>query len=182
MQSPYFRIGIKVVKVILLIVIFTFLVTGAMADEFKVKTVVLDIRQNVGVSVDAEKEWEDINKDIFAAKATYTGDLTGYSADCPLCYGTLACKPSYKVYKNNVVTYNDKVYGNVRIVASSKKLACGSVIRFNSNRVSNEETYAIVLDRGVLGRDIDLLVTNQFYAINNIGRSKIEYDVVRFGW
>lgn len=182
MQSPYFRIGIKVVKVILLIVIFTFLVTGAMADEFKVKTVVLDIRQNVGVSVDAEKEWEDINKDIFAAKATYTGDLTGYSADCPLCYGTLACKPSYKVYKNNVVTYNDKVYGNVRIVASSKKLACGSVIRFNSNRVSNEETYAIVLDRGVLGRDIDLLVPNQSYAINNIGRSKIEYDVVRFGW
>ena len=123
MQSPYFRIGIKVVKVILLIVIFTFLVTGAMTDEFKVKTVVLDIRQNVGVSVDAEKEWEDINKDIYAAKATYTGDLTGYSADCPLCYGTLACKPSYKVYKNNVVTYNDKVYGNVRIVASSKK-AC----------------------------------------------------------
>ena len=182
MQSPYFRIGIKVVKVILLIVIFTFLVTGAMADEFKVKTVVLDIRQNVGVSVDAEKEWEDINKDIFAAKATYTGDLTGYSADCPLCYGTLACKPSYKVYKNNVVTYNDKVYGNVRIVASSKRLACGSVVRFNSNRVSNEETYAIVLDRGVLGRDIDLLVPNQSYAINNIGRSKIEYDVVRFGW
>ncbi len=182
MQSPYFRIGIKVVKVILLIVIFTFLITGAMADEFKVKTVVLDIRQNVGVSVDAEKEWEDINKDIYAAKATYTGDLTGYSADCPLCYGTLACKPSYKVYKNNVVTYNDKVYGNVRIVASSKKLACGSVIRFNSNRVSNEETYAIVLDRGVLGRDIDLLVPNESYAINNIGRSKIEYDVVRFGW
>lgn len=182
MQRSYFKIGIKVVKVILLIVIFTFLVTGAMADEFKVKTVVLDIRQNVGVSVDAEKEWEDINKDIYAAKATYTGDLTGYSADCPLCYGTLACKPSYKVYKNNVVTYNDKVYGNVRIVASSKKLACGSVIRFNSNRVSNEETYAIVLDRGVLGRDIDLLVPNQSYAINNIGRSKIEYDVVRFGW
>lgn len=182
MQRSYFKIGIKVVKVILLIVIFTFLVTGAMADEFKVKTVILDIRQNVGVSVDAEKEWEDINKDIFAAKATYTGDLTGYSADCPLCYGTLACKPSYKVYKNNVVTYNDKVYGNVRIVASSKKLACGSVIRFNSSRVSNEETYAIVLDRGVLGRDIDLLVPNQSYAINNIGRSKIEYDVVRFGW
>ena len=182
MQRSYFKIGIKVVKVILLIVIFTFLVTGAMADEFKVKTVVLDIRQNVGVSVDAEKEWEDINKDIYAAKATYTGDLTGYSADCPLCYGTLACKPSYKVYKNNVVTYNDKVYGNVRIVASSKKLACGSVIRFNSSRVSNEETYAIVLDRGVLGRDIDLLVPNESYAINNIGRSKIEYDVVRFGW
>ena len=182
MQSPYFRIGIKVVKVILLIVIFTFLVTVAMTDEFKVKTVVLDIRQNVGVSVDAEKEWEDINKDIYAAKATYTGDLTGYSADCPLCYGTLACKPSYKVYKNNVVTYNDKVYGNVRIVASSKRLACGSVIRFNSSRVSNEETYAIVLDRGVLGRNIDLLVPNQSYAINNIGRSKIEYDVVRFGW
>lgn len=182
MQRSYFKIGIKVVKVILLIVIFTFLVTGAMADEFKVKTVVLDIRQNVGVSVDAEKEWEDINKDIYAAKATYTGDLTGYSADCPLCYGTLACKPSYKVYKNNVVTYNDKVYGNVRIVASSKRLACGSVIRFNSSRVSNEETYAIVLDRGVLGRDIDLLVPNESYAINNIGRSKIEYDVVRFGW
>ena len=57
---------------------------------------------------------------------TYTGDLTGYSADCPACNGTLACKPKYDVYKNGVVTYPDKEYGNVRIVATHQKnLKCG---------------------------------------------------------
>ena len=76
------------------------------------------------------------------------GDLTGYSADCPACNGTLSCKRSYNVYKNNVVTYPDTEYGNVRIVAAHQKnLKCGSIIKFNLSTISNEPIYAIVLDR-----------------------------------
>lgn len=111
------------------------------------------------------------------------GDLTGYSADCPACNGTLACKPSYKVYKNGVVTYPDSEYGNVRIVATNQRnLKCGSIIKFNLTTISNEPIYAIVLDRGVLGTDVDLLVENSSIAYNKVGRRKITYEVLRTGY
>lgn len=113
---------------------------------------------------------------------TLSGSLTGYAADCPQCNGTLACMPKYNVYKNNVVTYNDKAYGSVRIVASSKNLPCGSIIRFNSSRVSSAPVYAIVLDRGVTGNNIDILMQTEKKASVEIGRSKITYEVLRSGW
>ena len=176
---PWVKMGFKVMVVSVVALIFV----QANSNSIKVETIEVDsLNETLSFNGDLEKEWEDINKDPYATKATYTGDLTGYAADCPKCYGTLGCKPSYKVYKNGVVTYPDKTYGNVRIVASSKKLKCGSVIRFNTSRVSKETTYAIVLDRGVLGRDIDLLMATQEDARVKIGRSKLTYEVVRFGW
>ena len=79
-------------------------------------------------------------------------------------------------------TYNDAEYGEVYIVASSKNLPCGSIISFYSNRISDGRNLAIVLDRGVLGNDIDLLTPSEEYAYNYVGRSSITYDVLRFGW
>ena len=119
---------------------------------------------------------------IYSAKDTYSGDLTGYVAHCPACYGTLACKPKYDVYKNGVVTYPDTEYGNVRIVASSKKLKCGSIVKFNLKTISSEPIYAIVLDRGVLGTDLDLLVATTDEAIKKVGRRDTTYEVLRYGW
>lgn len=119
--------------------------------------------------------------DKYSVKATFTGDLTGYAYDCPLCNGTLGCMPSYYI-KDGKTTYNDVEYGTVRIVASSRNLACGSIISFDSPRVSNEKVLAIVLDRGVLGTDIDLLTPSEKYASDYVGRSIITYDVLRKGW
>ena len=48
--------------------------------------------------------------------------------------------------------------------------------------ILRDEVVAIVLDRGVLGNDIDLLVPNANVATQSIGRSKITYDVLRNGW
>lgn len=112
---------------------------------------------------------------------SYTGDLTGYGAFCPLCTGRLACMSNLDL-SNGRTTYEDKTYGEVRIVASSKNLPCGSIIRFNSKRISEQPTLAIVLDRGVLGNDIDLLSPSEDYAAKYVGRSKITYDVLRSGW
>ncbi len=172
----------NLIKIAILIVFIFSCFVSSIDNKKRIKVEIIQFNQTLDLSAKAEKEFEDINKDIYAAKATYTGDLTGYSADCPLCNGTLSCKTSYKVYQNNVVTYPDETYGNVRIVASSKQLACGSVIRFQSNRVGEGDTYAIVLDRGVLGTNLDLLVPTENYASRYIGRSKVTYDVVRFGW
>ena len=48
--------------------------------------------------------------------------------------------------------------------------------------LSKEKITAIVLDRGVLGNDLDLLVESEAYALKNVGRHKLTYDVLRFGW
>lgn len=174
-----FRCILKLMLLLFLILVF---VTSEVGNQKKIKAEVVVNNKYFTVNAIAEKEFENIEEDIYAVKATFKGDLTGYAADCPMCNGTLACKSSYDVYKNGVVTFVDKTYGTVRIVASSKNLPCGSIIRFNSDKVASAEVYAIVLDRGGLGTSIDLLVETELYASKYIGRSKIDYDVVRFGW
>ena len=125
---------------------------------------------------------EEINKSLkYSAKDTFTGSLTGYAANCPLCGGRLACKSDYYVLDGRT-TYNDPDYGEVRIVASSLNLPCGTVVSFDSPKVSNDTVVAIVLDRGVLGNALDLLVPSEKYASDYIGRSTITYDVLRSGW
>ncbi len=118
--------------------------------------------------------------DKFYPLDTFTGDLTGYGAHCPLCSGYLGCTGEY--VGDGTTTYDDADYGNVRIVASSKNLPCGSIITFDAKYLSNDPVVAIVLDRGVLGNDIDLLVESENYALKNVGRHKLTYDVLRFGW
>lgn len=177
---PWVKMGLKIIKSAVLVAVIFNICDNSLNNSNELEKYTLD--KSFSLIASASKEWEDINKDPYATKGTLYGDLTGYSADCPMCGGTLGCKPSYNVYKNGVVTYPDKTYGNVRIVASSKSLKCGSVVRFNSSRVSSNTTYAIVLDRGVLGNDLDLLVESESYAAKNIGRSKIKYEVVRYGW
>jgi len=135
----------------------------------------------INLTTMALKLEEDIKNDLYSAKDTFTGDITGYGADCPLCGGTLACQPSYYV-KDGTTTYSDVDYGTVRIVASSKNLPCGSIVRFQLSKISSEPVLAIVLDRGVLGNDLDLLVESNDLATTLVGRNTTSYDVLRTGW
>lgn len=137
--------------------------------------------RTINLSTMALKLQEDIKNDLYSAKDTYTGDLTGYGADCALCSGRLACKPDYNV-KDGTDTYQDNLYGKVRIVASSKNLPCGTILRFEQSGISNEPVIAIVLDRGVLGNDLDLLTPSEAYASKYVGRKLISYDILRQGW
>lgn len=135
----------------------------------------------INLTTMALKLESDIKNDLYSAKDTFTGDITGYGADCPLCGGTLACKPSYYI-KDGTTTYPDMDYGDVRIVASSKNLPCGSIVRFQLSKISNDPVIAIVLDRGVLGQDLDLLVESNDLAATLVGRNTSTYDVLRNGW
>ncbi len=137
--------------------------------------------KTINLSTMAMKVVEVTEAMKFQAVDTYTGDLTGYAADCPLCTGKLACLPSYNVL-NGINTFNDNEYGKVYIVASSKNLACGSIISFYSSRIGEGKILAIVLDRGVRGNAIDFLSKSEEYAATYIGRSSITYDVLRNGW
>lgn len=188
-SKSWIKMGLKIIKILILICIVGILYYSNLSNN---KYSVLDnykFAKSLGLSTVVVKDEEEKPKPIENVVSNntlgankYVGDLTGYVAHCPACYGTLACKPSYNVYKNGVVTYPDATYGNVRIVASSKNLKCGSIIRFNLSTVSSTPIYAIVLDRGVLGTDIDLLVATEEEAIVNVGRRKTTYDVLRVGW
>ncbi len=113
---------------------------------------------------------------------TFKGELTGYVGDCPLCTGYLACPPRTNVLKKGIY-YNDKTYGKVRIVASSRNYPCGTILRFNVSKLSDEPIIAIVLDRGVSGNVIDLLTDSKDYAIRKVGRVRnLNFEVLRKGW
>lgn len=181
----YFEYITKVTLILIVIGVLS-------ASTFKKET--FSTNENVNKSVDLStmaifinKEEEKIAEEkavetyLWGVLDSFTGDLTGYGAYCPLCTGHLACMSSLDL-SNGRTTYNDKTYGEVRIVASSSNLPCGTIIRFNSPRISENATLAIVLDRGVLGTDIDLLSLSEEYAAKYVGRSSITYDVLRFGW
>lgn len=140
-----------------------------------------NVNRNVDLTTMALKVNEMAENDLYTPIDTYTGQLTGYAHDCPLCGGTLACASSYNV-RDRRDYYPDKEYGTVKIVASSKNLPCGTIIRFNKPSISPEPVIAIVLDRGVPGNNLDLLSPTEEYASKYIGRSTITYDVLRTGW
>ena len=135
------------------------------------------INKNIDLIAKAKKEEEFIQNDIYTPIDYFNGFLTGYAANCPLCGGTLGCTGQNVL--DGTTTYQDKDYGNVKIVASSKSLPCGSIVNFSLN---NENITAIVLDRGVTGTALDLLVESEAYALSNVGRKNISYQILRFGY
>lgn len=163
------------------IILFILVVAKSSSSLVEMKMSSEASNRTIDLSTMAMKLEEDIRNDIYRAKDTYTGDLTGYDANCPLCGGTLACMPGYYV-KDGTDTYLDSIYGNVRIVASSKNLPCGTIVRFSLPSLSSEPLIAIVLDRGVLGNDLDLLTPNESFARKYVGRRSISYDILRQGW
>jgi len=179
MKNNIFLIINKSIKAIIVLALVTVVHSSTTVFESKVSNT--NENKTVNLSTMALKIIENEENNLYSAKDTYTGDLTGYVYNCPLCNGTLACKPSYNI-KDGINTYPDADYGNVNIVASSKNLSCGTIIRFDSERISDEPVVAIVLDRGVLGNDLDFLAPNLDYALNSVGRSSVTYDVLRDGW
>lgn len=169
----------KVIETTLIVLLVVFSTSNNKHDERKVFND--NVNKTVNLSTMALKLEETIENDIYQSKDTYTGDLTGYVYNCPMCSGRLACNSGYNI-ANGTVTYYDNMYGNVRIVASSSNLPCGSIVRFNYSRVSSDPIVAIVLDRGVRGNSLDLLSENMDYATKMVGRTSITYDVLRVGY
>ncbi len=171
------------IKFVLQMLILVFVVLIANISTNMVFSTVSNDASNrvINLTTMAMKLEEDIKNDIYSAKDTYTGDVTGYGADCALCSGKLSCAPNYYVL-DGTTTYTDSIYGSVRIVASSKNLPCGSVVRFQIDKLSSEPIIAIVLDRGVLGNDLDLLMPSENDASLYVGRNTVSYDVLREGW
>ena len=162
-------------------IIMIFSCTQVNPFQRETKTLNNNLNKTLDLTAMAIKYDEIIKNYLYTPLDVYNGDLTGYAADCPLCGGRLGCNGQNVL--DGTTTYNDKDYGTVRIVASSKHLACGSIITFDGKVIHEEGTItAIVLDRGVLGTDIDLLVESEQFAADYIGRHLISYNVLRYGY
>lgn len=130
------------------------------------------------------EQYEAYIDSLYDPILTFTGELTGYGADCEGCSGILACKPLTNVFEKGIY-FEDKEYGTVRIVAASRDYKCGTIVRFNAPKLSDEPIIAVVMDRGGAIQDnkLDLLTESESYSAKYVGRVKnLEVEVLREGW
>lgn len=164
----------------ILIVIVTVISTSS-SEIFYITQEEASFNQTANLSAMETQILKYEDERLYTPLSTLSGDLTGYVYNCPMCTGRLACMSSLDL-SDGTHTYEDEEYGELNIVASSRNLECGTVVTFESSRLGEEPIYAIVLDRGVVGSSLDLLVHSYDYAISSVGRIGITYDVIRNGW
>lgn len=175
------RIIVSIEFLILFVIIFS-LKELPKKESFLLIAMNNNLNKSVDKNVIQASQTELYKEGIYNPLYTFYGELTGYAGDCALCSGYLACPPRTNVLKKGIY-YNDKTYGKIRIVASSRNYPCGTILKFNVKKLSDEPIVAIVLDRGVGGNVIDLLTESEDYAIKNVGRvKKLEFEVLREGW
>ena len=150
-------------------------------NKSETKTMNNNLNKTLDLHAMAVKFEEFRLNDLYYPIDTYIGKLTAYVADCPLCGGTLGCT-GQNVLIDRVTTFADNQYGTVNIVASSKSLPCGSIIQFDLPSLSENKITAVVLDRGVIGTAIDLLMASEEDALTKVGSRQISYDILRLGY
>lgn len=113
----------------------------------------------------------------------FSGQLTAYGSDCYGCSGITAS--GYDIRNGNIY-YDDKEYGNIRIVAADRRYKFGTIVRISNLRFYDEPFIAIVLDRGFLikGDIMDLAFdTVKNPDVLNLGREKkAKFEILRYGW
>ncbi len=126
----------------------------------------------------------------------YKGRLTAYGPDCATCSGkgNVACSlpkgTKFNLIKDGI-TYDDKEYGEVRVLAAAHKIfRCGTIIRVTPP--SKKAFIGIILDTGgALIREwdkerkiiIDLAFsTEKDPEVKKVTSNNVKYDVLRWGW
>lgn len=166
---------------IVTIVSFLFLCEQVCLNKAENKITNNNLNKTLDLQAMAVKMEEFRVYDLYNPIDTYMGRLTAYAADCPQCGGTLGCT-GQNVLNDRITTFKDQDYGDVRIVASSKSLPCGSIIQFDLPSLSDKPVMAIVLDRGVVGTAIDILMESEDEARTKVGSRQISYDILRLGY
>ena len=112
----------------------------------------------------------------------FNGIMTGYGPDCAGCGGKTGCPPRQNVRNGNVY-FNDKDYGKINIVATDSRIPCGSILKITNSTLGKEVT-AIALDRGgaIKSTKVDFLVESEKKALTTVGKQKVTFEIVRWGW
>ncbi len=165
------------------LLLFAFLITTSEMKRTSVTVVKNDILdKSIKYEIISNQQEESYKLALYQPESSFRGSLTGYAGDCPLCSGVVACKPRINVLEKGIF-FDDKEYGTIRMVASSKRYPCGTILRFNAKNVSSEPIIAVVMDRGVGGNNIDLLMNTEDEARKKVGRIRnLEFEILRLGW
>lgn len=141
-----------------------------------------------------ENNSKEINQ---VAIETFKGTITAYGPDCVGCSGITAS--GYKVAENingkitsTTLIYNDKEYGEVRVLAAAPKgFSYGSIIKVTGERIDGY-ILGIVLDTGGAMRNawgrgeilMDLLFASEKdKEVYDFGRQKnVTFEVLRYGF
>jgi len=114
---------------------------------------------------------------------TFYGQLTAYGADCRGCSGITAS--GYDI-RNGNITYVDKEFGNIRIIATDNRYPFGTVIKITEDNFFKNPFLAVVLDRGgaIKGDIIDLAFeTGKDNIVWKLGRRRnVKYEILRYGF
>ncbi len=114
---------------------------------------------------------------------TLVGSMSGYGPDCRGCSGYLS---SGLYVGDGTIYYNDKQYGNIRIVAGDYKYKLGSIVKISNSNVGGP-FLAIVLDRGgSVGINkkftFDLLYKTSEEALRNEVSRNTTFEILRNGY
>lgn len=126
--------------------------------------------------------FEQVLKYASTMPVKFEGSITGYGPDCKGCGGKTGCPPRQNV-KNGNIYFNDQEYGKINIVATDRRIPCGSIIKITNSSLG-KEVVAIALDRGgvIKGTLMDFLVETEKKAAKVVGRQKVTFEIVRWGW
>ncbi len=110
----------------------------------------------------------------------FTGKMSGYGAD-------IGDYTSSGYYIKDTITYYDKTYKELRILAAGKEYPFGTIVKVSNTNVGS--FMAIVLDRGPdIGRSenkkfaFDLLFKTSKEAYQYGVSKKAEFEIIRVGW
>lgn len=124
-----------------------------------------------------EEVGKEENDDIIA---TYSGNMSFYYANCTGCSGITSTGVDVS---DGSIYYNDKQYGNVRIIAAGTEIKKWSIVRIKNSSLGGS-ILAIVLDRGGdIGQGKRFLVdmlTNTSESRGGVDRG-ITVEVLRSG-
>lgn len=138
------------------------------------------IKEKQPVKVEEKKEVVEKTQAVVNNNPTYTGTMSFYNASCTQCSGITATGIDVS---DGRLYYNDRQYGNVRIVAAGTEIKKWSIVKIRNSSLGSE-ILAIVLDRGGdigMGRKfiIDMLTNS---SENKTGINKnITVEVIRNG-
>ena len=164
-------------KIILLILYFLTSINSINIDNYTYVSKEISIFSKIP---EIKKVFQEETEKVLA---TYHGPITAYGPDCK------GCTTGYTAsgyYVKNTIYYNDKTYGQVRIVAADKSLPFGTIIKISDLDIFNSPILAIVLDRGsAIGFNrrvyFDLLYPSE-KETDFFGRRNATFEVLRRGY